>query len=59
MKKSETDRSGARLLSDLTLQKAHEVVLIEVSKEGKLHTTHRRYFETLKQLINALPAGVR
>ena len=60
-----SDRQGAeeaRLRMEtrnLMLKKSYEVVLIEAKNEGELRKTHRRYFETLEQLINHSPAIVR
>lgn len=44
---------------DLAQNQGYEVVLIEAKNQDELRTTHRRYFETLDQLINDLPAAVR
>ena len=44
---------------NLALNQAYEVVLIEAKNEDELRKTHRRYFETLDQLINGSPAAVR
>lgn len=34
-----------------------EVVLLDAASEQALRKTHRRYFETLEQLIEPAPAG--
>ena len=44
---------------DLAQNQGYEVVLIEAKNQDELRTTHRRYFETLEQLINDLPVAVR
>jgi hypothetical protein len=49
----------ARLRLELNLNKRgiiHEVVLLEASSEADLRRTHRRYFETLSNLIEPAPA---
>lgn len=33
----------------------HEVVILEAKNEQALRRTHRRYFDTLTELVNALP----
>jgi ribosome-binding ATPase YchF (GTP1/OBG family) len=49
----------SRLSLELALLKAttsHEVVLLEASSELELRKTHRRYFESLEELLTPLPA---
>ena len=36
---------------------AVEVILLEASSEEQLHATHRRYFNTLKELKVVSPSG--
>ena len=35
----------------------HEVVLLEAASEGALRRTHRRYFETPRQILESASAG--
>jgi hypothetical protein len=47
---------NARLELELDLNSRgveHEVVLLEADNEEALRRTHRRYFETLSELVNA------
>jgi hypothetical protein len=56
------DKSGdaekARLSLELALLEKkilHEVVLLDASSEAELRKTHRRYFETLEQMLTETP----
>jgi hypothetical protein len=47
---------NARLELELDLNRRgveHEVVLLEAENEQALRRTHRRYFESLSELVNA------
>lgn len=47
----------ARLELELDLNRRgikHEVVILEAKNEQALRRTHRRYFDTLAELVNAL-----
>ena len=47
--------ANARLELELGLNRTgvkHEVVLLEAENEGALRRTHRRYFESLTQLVS-------
>ncbi len=35
----------------------HEVVLLEAASENAVRRTHRRYFETLRQILESASAG--
>lgn len=54
-KRREADRD--RLDLDIELNRAgvtsHEVVILEATDEAAIRRTHRRYFETLEQLLGA------
>lgn len=48
---------NVRLELELDLNRrrvSHEVVLLEAANEEALRRTHRRYFENLTELVNAL-----
>ena len=48
---------NARLELELDLNRRgleHEIVLLEAENEQALRRTHRRYFESLTELVNAL-----
>lgn len=50
---------NARLDLELDLNRRgvnHEVVLLEAASEDALHRTHRRYFETLRQIVESASA---
>jgi hypothetical protein len=50
---------GARLQLELELNRSgieREVVILEAATEGAVRRTHRRYFESLAELIES-PAG--
>ena len=53
--RQEADRD--RLDLDIELNRAgdttHEVVILEATDEAAVRRTHRRYFETLEQLLTA------
>ncbi len=47
---------NARLDLELNLNRrgvSHEVVLLEAASEAALRRTHRRYFETLRQILES------
>ena len=49
--------ANARLDLELDLNRRgveHEIVLLEAENEKALRRTHRRYFESLNELVNAL-----
>ena len=50
---------NARLDLELDLNRrgvSHEVVLLEAASEAALRRTHRRYFETLRQILESFSA---
>ena len=54
--KDSTLAKNTRLELELDLNRRgleHEVVLLEAETEKALRRTHRRYFESLKELVNA------
>jgi len=54
--KDSTLARNTRLELELDLNRRgleHEVVLLEAETEKALRRTHRRYFESLKELVNA------
>lgn len=59
----DSDRSKAqnsRLELELDLNRRgvdHEVVLLEAASEDALRRTHRRYFETARQIAESASAG--
>ncbi len=47
---------NARLYLELNLNRRgvnHEVVLLEAASENPVRRTHRRYFETLRQIVES------
>lgn len=51
---------NARLDLELDLNRRginHEVVLLEAASEAALRRTHRRYFETLRQILESAGTG--
>ncbi len=51
---------NARLELELDLNRRginHEVVLLQAASEKALRRTHRRYFETLRQILESAIAG--
>lgn len=51
---------NSRLELELNLNRrgvAHEVVLLEAASANALRRTHRRYFETLRQILESAIAG--
>ena len=51
---------NARLDLELDLNRRrvnHEVVLLEAASEAALRRTHRRYFETLRQILESAGAN--
>ena len=55
-----TKAENARLEIELELNRQgvdHEVVLLEAANEDALRRTHRRYFETAREILNSTTSG--
>ncbi len=53
------DAADARIELELVLHRKgvnHEVVLLQAASEQAVRRTHRRYFESLKELVSQLAA---